>query len=128
MSTETETEIANVVNFEFNKEGGHRDAILEDFQNEMNKLIVRFMAGFGLALVTFGVTFTFFLSGISKDVESLNDFASSGNRFTSEQAEILRFQILTNKEAVANSAASEDVRELKEAFIRLDERLQKKGI
>lgn len=112
----------------FDEEGGLKEQMMDEFKNEINRSVVRILLGFGVAFLTMVITGTVYVSNLQADVEDLNDFAASGERFTSTDAELLRIQIEANQAALDNVANKEQFDELKEAFIRLDERLRNKGI
>lgn len=122
------TETKAMVYEAFEEEGGMKDQMREQTISDMNALIVKVLSGVGIAFISAIIAFTIYLNDIQNEVQNLQDFADSGERFTQSDADLLTLQIQANQQALAESASTREVQELKEAFIRLDERLRNKGI
>jgi len=105
-----------------------KDQMQEQTVSDMNALIVKVMTGVGVTFIVSMVTFALFLNNMQNRVATLQNFVESGEVFTQADARILMIQIEANQSAVKESASTAEVKELKEAFIRLDERLRNKGI
>jgi len=112
----------------FEEAGGMKDQMQEQTVSDMNALIVKVMTGVGVTFIVSMVTFALFLNNMQNRVATLQNFVESGEVFTQADARILMIQIEANQSAVKESASTAEVKELKEAFIRLDERLRNKGI
>ena len=112
----------------FNEDGGLREEIKEDVRKEMKLAVLQVLAALGVTLLAAGITFTVFISGIRSDVDHLEDFASSGDRFTSTDAKVLEERINTNAQALEGVAQRQDLQRVEETLIRLDERLRNQGI
>lgn len=112
----------------FDEEGGLKQQIMEDVEVANNRTILKALGIYGITIISAIVGFAIYINNIDRDVQSLQDFAKSGERFTQQDGRLLELQITANQAALADSASSQEVKELKEAFIRLDERLRNKGI
>lgn len=112
----------------FDEEGGLKQQIMEDVEVANNRTILKALGIYGITIISAIVGFAIYINNIDRDVQSLQDFAKSGERFTQQDGRLLELQITANQAAIADSASSQEVKELKEAFIRLDERLRNKGI
>jgi len=105
-----------------------KDQMQAQTVSDMNALIVKVMTGVGISFIVSMITFALFLNNMQNRVMTLQNFVESGEVFTQGDARILMIQIEANQSAVKQSASTAEVKELKEAFIRLDERLRNKGI
>jgi len=98
--------------------------MLNDVESANNRTLIKIISVHGIVILTAVVGFTIYITNIDSRVENLE----SDKNLTQQDAEILLIQIKANQEAISESASSKEVKELKEAFIRLDERLRNKGI
>jgi len=124
----TEQQTKAMVYEAFEEEGGLKEQMREQNKADLNSSILKVTSGFLVVFISSLVGFTVYLTGISNSVQSLDDFAKSGDRFTQQDGEILQLQIKANQTALSNVANAEQFRQLNESFIRLDERLRNKGI
>ena len=112
----------------FDEDGGLKDQMREVHSADLNKALLKFIAAIALTFIFSLITFVIFLNNIQNDVGQLQEFAKSGERFTQQDAEILRLRIQNNEAVLADVANKEQFDELKDVVIRLDERLREKGI
>ena len=124
----TPAEVKTQVYEAFEEEGGMKEQMREQTMADMNRLIVKVLSAVGIVLLSAIISFTIYLNNMDNRLSQLSTFAESGERFTQQDGALLKLQIQANQAAVANSASTQEVKELKEAFIRLDERLRNKGI
>lgn len=120
----TPDEVKQQVYAAFEEEGGLRHQMLEDVEAANNRTLIKILGVYGITIVTAVIGFTIYITNIENRVGNIEEISG----FTQQEAEVLRFQIQANQQAINESASSQEVRELKEAFIRLDERLRNKGI
>lgn len=112
----------------FEEDGGLKEQMFSQHKADINAAIIKVIAGVGITFLTAVIGFTVYITTISNTVTQLEQFANRGDRFTNEDGRILEIQIEANKQALQDVARASDLQELKEAFIRLDERLRNKGI
>ena len=124
----TSTEVKKMVYEAFEEEGGMKEQMRAVHRSDINSMLVKLLGGFGLTLLAGVAAFAIYLNTIDQKVQVLEEFAGSGDRFTQQDAALLRQQIDLNTDALKDVARKDDVQDLKEAFIRLDERLRNKGI
>lgn len=124
----TPAEVKAQVYEAFDEEGGLKDQIMEDMKAANNATLLKVLSIYGITIITALIGFTIYITSIEHRVDELDKFAESGDRFTQQDARLLELQIKANQAALTESASSQEVQELKEAFIRLDERLRNKGI
>lgn len=124
----TPAEVKAQVYEAFDEEGGLKDQIMEDMKAANNATLLKVLSIYGITIITALIGFTIYITSIEHRVDELDKFADSGERFTQQDARLLELQIKANQAALTESASSQEVQELKEAFIRLDERLRNKGI
>ena len=105
-----------------------KDNMTEVFKAEMNKIAVKGLVLFGITFISAIIGVTMYISNIASTVEQHGKFIDSGERFTQSDGDLLQIQIEANREFLSNVARASDVQELKESFIRLDERLRNRGI
>lgn len=112
----------------FNEEGGFKDEMLALYRAENNRTMLKIFSVFGIALISSIVGFTTYLTTLTNTVQTHEEFIKSGERFTQADGELLKIQIEANTDTLKDVARSSDLLDLKESFIRLDERLRNKGI
>jgi hypothetical protein len=94
----------------------------------MKLAVLQVLTAFGVVIVGASISFTVYISGIRSDVDRLQEFAASGERFTAADAQILEERINNNAAAIRDVARREDLQRVEETLIRLDERLRNQGI
>jgi hypothetical protein len=124
----TQAEVKTMVQQAFNEDGGLRAEIREDIRKEMKLAVFQVLGAFGVVIVGASISFTVYISGIRSDVDRLQEFAASGERFTLTDAQILEERINNNTAAIKDVARREDLQRVEETLIRLDERLRNQGI
>jgi hypothetical protein len=124
----TEKQVKTMVQQAFNEDGGLREEIKEDIRKEMKLAVLQVLTAFGVTILGATISFAVYISGIRNDVDQLQDFADSGERFTASDARILEERIQNNTSAIQNVARREDLQRVEETLIRLDERLRNQGI
>jgi hypothetical protein len=124
----TEKQVKTMVQQAFNEDGGLRKKIKEDIRKEMKLAVLQVLTAFGVVIVGASISFTVYISGIRSDVDRLQEFAASGERFTAADAQILEERINNNAAAIRDVARREDLQRVEETLIRLDERLRNQGI
>jgi len=112
----------------FNEDGGLRDEIQSDIKKELKLAALQILTIYGITLITSAIAFTIFITGIRADVDRLNDFANSGDRFTSQDAALLEQRIEANTVTLEGVARTSDMQRMEETLIRLDERVRNYGI
>lgn len=113
----TKAEVAQVLEHEFFKKEGLKDRLMRAFKLEIDAEIGKFtrkqmIAGVMMIIAALGAWFSLYYQ-VQSNTHSLQ------NGFTQNEALLIKQQ---------NVELKEDVAELKDAFLRLDERLRNKGI
>jgi len=124
----TQAEVKTVVREAFNEEGGFRDEIRHDIKTEMKLGVLQVLTAFGVTIIVATVSFAVYVSGIRSDVDALQQFTESEERFTSSMGALLEQRIQNNEESLRNVATGEDIKRLEETLIRFDERVRNSGI
>lgn len=124
----TQQQVKNMVQEAFHEDGGLREEIKGDIKNELRTAVLQLLSGFGVTLLVSIVSFSVYVAGIRNDVDQLQEFASSGERFTKTDAQLLKQQIDANSTALSDVARRDDLQRVEETLIRLDERLRNQGI
>lgn len=112
----------------FEEDGGLKRKMLDEYQAENNKMLIKLLGAIGLTFISAVIAGTIYITGIANKVDQHEAALSSGERFTQLDGQLLKIQIDANSKILSSVAQSSEVRELKEAFVRLDERLRNKGI
>ena len=110
----TKQETAQVLEHEFFKKDGLRDSLIKDIKKTLHADFTKWLVGGGLVIIL-GATAAWF--SLYFQVQSNTHELENG--FTKSEAAVIKAQ---------NIELKEDITDLKDAFIRLDDRLRAKGI
>jgi len=112
----------------FDEENGIRTQIKADIKKELKLAVFQVFAAVGLTLTGGIIGISIYLANLRSDVDTLLEFASSGDRFTQSDALILSERVENNTEALRGVAQRGDLQRVEETLIRLDERVRNEGI
>jgi len=124
----SQADVKNMVHQAFDEENGIRTQIKADIKKELKLAVFQVFAAVGLTLIGGIIGISIYLANLRSDVDTLLEFASSGDRFTQSDALILSERVENNTEALRGVAQRGDLQRVEETLIRLDERVRNEGI
>lgn len=124
----TKADVKNMVYEAFNEDDGLRSEIKADIKTELKLAVFQVFAAIGITLIVSIISISIYVANLRSDVDDLQSFAESGERFTASKGALLEQRININEEALQNVATRDDLQRVEETLIRLDERIRNSGI